>query len=126
MGSVPRVLVVEDNTDLAELLSEALAFLGTEVAVAASADDGLKHYRTMRPHLALVDLRLAGTSGLELARAIRTEPSDRRALLVAVTGLRGAQVEQEATDAGFDQVMFKPFDLDRVQALLAEALVFAG
>ena len=80
-----RVLVVDDNVDLAELLSEALHFEGFQTAVAFDADDALARWRTFRPHAAVLDVGMPRVDGYELARTVRADYGNAPTLIAAIT-----------------------------------------
>jgi two-component system CheB/CheR fusion protein len=112
-----RVLIIEDNPDNRELLESLLKLDGYD---ATSAPDGLRGFEaiaTRRPDVALVDIELPGIDGLEVARKVRSELSDRSIRLVALTGY-GRAVDRDAVfAAGFDEHLVKPVnpeDLARV------------
>jgi signal transduction histidine kinase/ActR/RegA family two-component response regulator len=113
-----RILVVDDNEDAAELLSELLRNVGHEVVVAYDGPQALEALRTFGAEVALLDLGLPGMDGFELARRIRQQrgPSD-GLRLIAVTGY-GQEHDREGTrSAGFDLHLTKPVpiaDLIRV------------
>lgn len=121
MSLPPRVLVVEDHPELAELLQEVVELQGIPVNIANDVTEALRLYRALRPRMTLIDLRLGEGSGIDLARAITREPPP-HGLLVAMTGMRGDALEQEARAAGFERVLLKPFDISVLSALVDEVL----
>jgi len=68
-----RVLVVDDNTDLADLMCDALAGEGFETAVAYDARAALEKWRSFGPHAAVLDVGMPDVDGYELARTLRAE-----------------------------------------------------
>jgi CheY-like chemotaxis protein len=112
-----RVLIVDDNTDIAELLSEALQDAGFETAVAFDARGALHTWRAFGPHAAVLDVGLPEVDGYELARALRNEYGT-SPTLIAATGYGGQQDRTRAADAGFDCHFVKPVSIrDLVIAL---------
>src|SRR5688572_3630084 len=71
--SKPKILIVEDDTDIRELLQYSLAREGHEVAVAADGRAALVAARRMLPDLVLLDLMLPGADGLEVCRQLRAD-----------------------------------------------------
>src|SRR5581483_3223381 len=80
-----RVLVVDDNVDLAMLLSDALQCEGFQTAVAFDARDALARWRTFQPHAAVLDVGLPRVDGYELARMVRSDYGT-KPTLIAATG----------------------------------------
>jgi CheY-like chemotaxis protein len=115
-----RILVIEDDPEFRELLSELLEGLGHHVAVAADGPNGVKKFLEFLPDLVLVDLGLPGIDGYEVARRIRaSEP--RRVFLVALTGYGGPEVKALLSQAGFDRHLEKPIALEALSALVEVA-----
>jgi signal transduction histidine kinase len=112
-----RVMIVDDNSDAAELLAEGLAALGCEVMTAHDGPSALDRARSFRPEIALLDIGLPVMDGYELARHLRAldEPALR---LVAVTGYGQERDRQRSRDAGFALHLVKPVDLDGLENLL--------
>jgi CheY-like chemotaxis protein len=117
-----RVLVVEDNRDVAESLRDLVEAFGHEVQVARSGDAALSQARTSPPDVVLCDIGLPGMNGYDLARAFRSDPALRHARLVAVTGYAQAEDRREAAEAGFDRHVGKPPDPHELERLLAAAV----
>ncbi len=111
-----RVLVVDDNADLADLLSEALRQEGFETSLAHNAHDAIEAWRRFVPHAAVLDVGLPDVDGYELARTLRAEHGT-TPMLIAATGYGEATDRLHAKDAGFDCHFVKPVsvqDLVRV------------
>jgi two-component system CheB/CheR fusion protein len=111
-----RVLVVEDEVDSAEVLADLLRFRGQDVRMAHDGADALSVAREFRPHAVLLDLGLPTIDGYEVAARLRQEHGA-GPLLIAVTGYKADPERLE--QAGFDDHVLKPPDLQRVSELLA-------
>ena len=72
------------------------------------------------PHVLFLDIGMPGMDGYQLARALRADPRQRHALLVALTGWGGAEDRARTAAAGFDLHLTKPVDLDAVAHALSE------
>ncbi len=120
-----RVLVVDDNTDIAELLSEALEDAGFRTAVAFDARAALEAWRSFGPHAAVLDVGLPGLDGYELARALRSEHGT-TPTLIAATGYGGLQDRKRAADAGFDCHFVKPVSVRDLIVALDDRVVRGG
>ncbi|RZA28068.1 MAG: hybrid sensor histidine kinase/response regulator, partial [Lysobacteraceae bacterium] len=114
-----RVLVVDDNTDAAELLAMFLGLLGYEVSVEFGAAAGLERARQIMPHVCLLDIGLPMMDGKELARRLRRLPGLERVRLAAMTGYGQPHDKRETDAAGFDAHFVKPVEPDLLAAWLA-------
>jgi signal transduction histidine kinase len=114
-----RILVVEDNPDLARSFSMLLASCGHEVELAHTGASAIERGRLFQPEIVFMDLGLPDIAGCEVARAFRLDDAMRGAFLVAVTGW-GALNDREATSrAGFDMHLTKPVGIDAIRQVLA-------
>jgi PAS domain S-box-containing protein len=112
-----RILLVDDNRDLAESLAALLRLSGHEVALAADGWSALRTVQTWPPDVALIDIGLPGMNGYEVARRLRAEGCGAR--LVAVTGYGGREERAQSQDAGFDDYFVKPIDPTALDQLLS-------
>lgn len=114
-----RVLVIEDNQDLAKLFCDLLEVMGCITDVAFSARSGLESIRKQIPDLVFCDLRLPGEkSGFDLARELQADPAFSEIPLIAVTGYADSEDHQRARDAGFVEVFEKPVKFAQMQDVL--------
>jgi len=120
-GAHRRILVVDDNRDFADSLAAMLRAMGHEVRVEHDGLAARGAAQEFRPGLAFVDIGLPRMNGYDVARALREGPATRHATLVAITGWGSPGDRQRAKEAGFDEHMVKPVDVDRLQAILREA-----
>jgi DNA-binding response OmpR family regulator len=102
-----RVLIVEDDPTIRELLSTLLGFEGWDVALANDGLSGLEAAGRVHPDVVLVDVTMPGLSGYELCRQLKTAAAPPR--VVMVTGRSTAQDEVEGRAAGADAYLRKPF-----------------
>lgn len=116
-----RILIVEDNRDAAETLSELLAMDDHQVQVAHEGKAGLELAGQCPPEVAILDIGLPGISGYEVARRLRAMEGVNGALLVAVTGYGQAGDRQQALEAGFNHHLTKPVDPEVLQHLFITA-----
>jgi signal transduction histidine kinase/CheY-like chemotaxis protein len=120
-----RVLVVDDNVDVAELLSEALEGEGFQTAIAHDGRAALERWRSFTPHAAVLDVGLPDLDGYELARALRAEHG-RRATLIAATGYGQPADRLRASEAGFDCHFVKPVSVQDLVLALDQRVTVAG
>jgi signal transduction histidine kinase/CheY-like chemotaxis protein/CHASE3 domain sensor protein len=111
------VLIVEDNADARMMLVLTLARDGHVVHEASDGPSGTEAAALHDPDVALIDLDLPGFDGYEVARRLRRAGRE-RPRLIAVSGYGRPEDRQRALEAGFDDHLVKPVDLDRVTAML--------
>ena len=119
-----KVLVVEDDVDIQELVVSLLSRAGYEVLAEGNGVDGLAATLTQQPDLVILDWMMPGLSGVEVCRAIRADPRVKDiAVLMLTSKAQEADIDQAFT-AGADDYMVKPFRgrelVSRVLALTAE------
>jgi CheY-like chemotaxis protein len=114
-----RVLVVDDNRDVADSLGMLLEALGAEVRVVHSGPAALDEVARFDPAIVLLDIGMPEMDGYEVARCIRRLLPERGLALVALTGWGQEEDRRRAREAGFDQHLTKPADTASLQALLA-------
>jgi CheY-like chemotaxis protein len=119
MRHVPplSVLVVDDYPDAAAACGELLALHGFDVSIAQSAHEALARLDGWEPDVALLDLRMPGLDGYELARWLCVR-GNACPILVAVTGLTARAHRERAMAVGFDHFLVKPVDPDVLVRLL--------
>ncbi len=114
-----RVLVIEDNQDLAKLFQDLLEVMGCDAEVAFNARSGLESIRKSRPDIVFCDLRLPGEkNGFDVAEELRASDDFARIPLIAVTGSGDAGEHRRALEAGFNYVFEKPVKFAEIQEVL--------
>ena len=114
-----RVLVVEDNEDVARSLAMLLELWGHDAEIVDRAETALEAVQTRPPAVVLMDIGLPGIDGYEVARMLRRQKGCDRLTLVAMTGYGQDEDRRRAQEAGFDHHLVKPVDPDVLQELLA-------
>jgi CheY-like chemotaxis protein len=114
----PRVLVVDDYADAADLLTEALSFAGYEVSKANDGPSAITLAAREAHGAAFIDIGMPEMDGYEVARHLRALPSGSDMYLVALTGHSGDAEKRRSAEAGFDLHLVKPVDVTRVATLL--------
>lgn len=117
-GGRMRVLVVDDNTDLADMLALIVESAGHQVWKAFDGRSAISAAMTFRPHVVLLDLGLPQMDGIAVAKELRRRPELAAARLVALTGWGQLEDRRRTADAGFDFHLTKPADPDAVMELL--------
>ncbi len=120
-GGRRRVLIIEDNADAADSLREALELSEHEVEVAHDGPAGIAKARKRIPDVVFCDIGLPGMDGFDVARAFRADEALKATYLVALSGYALPEDVQRASQAGFDQHLAKPPNLDTLERALARA-----
>ena len=123
MSRVPRVLVVEDEQDIAALIKHALERSGdAQVDVVGSGDTALRAMTDNAPDLVILDLNLPVLSGTEVCRVMRARPSTANVPIIMLTARTSESDRVAGLDLGADDYVTKPFSLRelaaRVRAIL--------
>jgi len=111
-----RILLADDNTDFAMSLAAVLRSMGSDVRIEHDGAAALATAEEFKPNIAFLDIGLPKLNGFDLARKLRS--LNATTILVAVTGWGQASDRQLAKEAGFDDYMVKPVDLDKLQSIL--------
>jgi len=117
-----KILVIEDEADIRQVLDYNLRTAGHEVIAVARGREGLSVAREQRPDLVLLDLMLPDVSGTEICRAIKDDPSTRATLVVMLTA-RTEEIDRVVGfEIGADDYVGKPFSVRelvlRIRAVL--------
>lgn len=122
MTPARRVLLVDDNQDIRDMMRYLLELEGHTVFEAADGPAALEAAAHGRPDVALIDISLPGFDGYELAQRLRATPHGRRLPLVALTGYGRPEDRARARAAGFALYLVKPVD----PTALANAVAVVG
>jgi DNA-binding response OmpR family regulator len=116
----PRVLVVEDDGDIADVLQRSLRLEGYEVRIAGDGQAGLDEAHAFLPDVVILDLGLPKVDGVDVARALRREED--AVPILMLTARDAVEARVAGLDAGADDYLVKPFErqelLARIRALL--------
>ncbi|MGJ4802049.1 response regulator [Luteimonas sp. SDU82] len=116
-----RVLVVDDNRDAADTLALMVRTLGHEVVQLYDPAGVEAEVERFSPHLVLLDVGMPGRSGYDIARALRARRGQDALSIVAVTGWGHAEDRNRTREAGFDEHLVKPPQLEAIRRLCAAA-----
>ena len=117
-----RILVVEDETAIAELVSINLRHAGFEVTLAADAEQAQAAVNGELPDLIILDWMLPGQSGLALAKRWRSELRTRAVPVIMLTARAGEADKITGLDAGADDYLTKPFSTQELMARIRAVL----
>jgi two-component system OmpR family response regulator len=115
-----RLLVVDDEPNILELLSASLRFAGFEVAIAANGAEALRVAETFRPDLIVLDVMMPGIDGFEVVRRLRKE--ERRMPVLFLTAKDATEDKITGLTLGGDDYITKPFSLEEVIARIRAVL----
>jgi CheY-like chemotaxis protein len=113
-----RIMIVDDNEDAAQVLAAALQSIGHRTQIAYDAASALQSVSAFAPDVILLDIGLPVMDGYELARAIRAIGDLNSPRLIALTGYGQESDRRRALEAGFNEHLVKPIDLNRLLAVL--------
>jgi len=122
----PLILVVDDMTETRRLMRRVLERSGLRVIEAETGEAALRAIARDRPTLVVLDLRLPGISGFDVARKVRADPDPTIAatLILACSASVQSEVQREALDAGCDAFEGKPFEIasfaERILGLISQ------
>ena len=117
-----RVLVVEDESAIAELISINLRHAGYEVTIAATADQAQSEVDRVLPDLVVLDWMLPGQSGLALAKRWRSQTRTRELPVIMLTARAEEADKIAGLDAGADDYLVKPFSTNELLARIRAVL----
>jgi len=120
------VLVVDDAPVNLKLVRILLARQGFDVRTADSAEEAMEIIQDFKPRLVLADIQLPGMNGLEMTRRLKSEPTTRGIIVLALTAFAMQGDEQRAIDAGCDGYITKPIDTRTFPALIRGFLHSTG
>jgi DNA-binding response OmpR family regulator len=121
-GERPKVMLVEDEDSVRELLRLTLELGSVEIMEASDGETALEMSRTHPPDVVFLDWILPDQSGLDVCRAIRAEPSTQETTIVMVTARTGEEERRAGLAAGADDYISKPFSPEGLLEKLREAL----
>jgi len=113
-----KVLVVDDAHDGADSLALLFQTLGHQTATAYNGRQAVEALPGFVPDFVILDIEMPLMNGFDVAKSLRAERPVAPLVLIALTALTGADVEQRTLDSGFDFYMTKPADLEKLVAIV--------
>ena len=118
---VLKILIIEDNRDSGDALRTLLDSLGYRVKLAPDGKSGVVAAQVFNPDIVLCDLGLpGGTTGFQVAEALRADPGTSNSLILAVSGYGLERDKQRSKEAGFDDHVTKPINVDQLTRRLQD------
>ncbi len=116
-SSRTRILIVDDNKDLASSLARLLRHLGHEVEVVHDGRKGIELARSYRPQVVLLDIGLPNVDGYQVARTLRDE-GFRDTIIIAISGYGQEEDRKKSREAGMNHHLTKPVDVKTITNLI--------
>ena len=117
--SQPSLLVVDDEPGVRESLRLVFG-KDFRITEAASAEDALRKFKTEKPEVVLLDIRMPGTDGLEVLKQVKSMESDSQVIML--TALNSAKPALDSKERGAFDYITKPFDVEEMRLRVARAL----
>jgi two-component system phosphate regulon response regulator PhoB len=122
MSELSRILIVEDDPSLVELLRYNLEIEGFDVSVARDGEGGMEAIDTQEPDLVVLDWMLPNMSGIEICRQMRQKPATRQTPVIMLTA-KGEETDRiRGLETGADDYMVKPFSPAELTARIKAVL----
>ena len=119
--SAARVLIVDDNEDMAQSTAQLLTLLGHNVQTAYDGPSAIEAARAYRPDVILLDIGLPDMDGFDVAGQVRQQPELKNTVIIAISGYAEKVDRTRSREAGFDHHLVKPIDFNTLLYLLAES-----
>jgi DNA-binding response OmpR family regulator len=115
-----KILIIDDEGDLVEMLVLRLQSAGFLVDAAQSGAAGLAKARTFQPHVILLDVAMPGMDGWEVCRRLQDHSATAAIPVGIFTALQSVDLETHVNQAGAARLIHKPFDSDEIIAFIHE------
>jgi DNA-binding response OmpR family regulator len=112
--SLPKVLVVDDNEDNANIIRDYLEARGYPITVAYGGDEAVTQFNSVKPSIVLLDVMMPGMDGWQVCRKIKSGPTGRDVRVIMVTALQDWMDKRQALETGADDYVEKPFELSKL------------
>ncbi len=115
-----RVLIVDDEEELASIIAERLQFRGMDAQTALEGKKALKLVEESPPHIVVLDLMMPGLGGLEILKRIKT--INKNLPVILLSGYGSKELAKEGMNLGAIDYVMKPCDIDSLIAKIQEAV----
>ncbi|MBI4650111.1 response regulator [Candidatus Desantisbacteria bacterium] len=122
MSKKDRILIVDDDPDIRELLSQSLNSDLFEIALAENGEETLRMVGQQKPDLIILDIMMPGIDGLEVCRRLKENPATSNIPVLMLTAKSGVGDKIEGFVTGAEEYITKPFDPMNVEARVATIL----
>ena len=111
-----KILVVDDEDKTAQVMRDWYRGRPVQILEAKDGDEGVRGALSEKPDIILMDLMMPRTNGFEASRRLKADPATAGIPVILLSARREPQTKREGFDAGIDQYVEKPFDLDEMDA----------
>ena len=118
----PKILIVEDDLDVAEMLNAYFRVQGYEVFTVNWGEDGVRAGQSIMPDLVILDIRLPDIDGYEVARRLRSDRRTQEIPIIFLTEKRERIDRLQGFEVGADDYITKPFDVQELRLRVRNAL----
>jgi DNA-binding response OmpR family regulator len=118
----PKILIIEDDLDVAEMLNAYFRVQGYEVFTVNWGEDGVRSCQTVHPDLVILDIRLPDIDGYEVARRLRSDRRTAEVPIIFLTEKRDRSDRLQGLELGADDYITKPFDVQELRLRVRNAL----
>jgi two-component system CheB/CheR fusion protein len=115
-----HVLIVDDNEDTTETAALLFGAWNHEIRVARTGPEALAIAPAYQPDVILLDIGLPGMDGYQVARRLRQDPRFKDTLIIAISGYGSESDRRHSQEAGFNDHLVKPVDLQKLNELLKQ------
>lgn len=117
-----KILIVEDNKNNLNLLTDLLTFHGYEISAAYDGQNGVDMARELRPDLILMDIQMPFMDGMTAGCLLKRDPATRGLKIVALTSFAMSGDEEKFIEAGFDGYLSKPINTRELPGMIKQWL----
>ncbi len=114
LNVMSKILLVDDDIDLAELVKTKLVSEGYEVVTINTGEGAFELAKKIKPEIAILDIMLPGVNGYQICRSLRKDPELYKMAILSLTALGEEPEILHALDQGADDYLVKPFKLDKL------------
>lgn len=118
----PKILIVEDDLDVAEMLNAYFRVQGYEVFTVNWGEDGVRSCQTVHPDIVILDIRLPDIDGYEVARRLRGDRRTAEIPIIFLTEKRDREDRLQGFEIGADDYITKPFDIQELRLRVRNTL----
>ncbi|MBK8417587.1 response regulator [Candidatus Villigracilis saccharophilus] len=118
----PKILIIEDDLDVAEMLNAYFRVQGYEVFTVNWGEDGVRSCQTVHPDIVILDIRLPDIDGYEVARRVRGDRRTADIPIIFLTEKRDRADRMQGLELGADDYITKPFDVQELRLRVRNAL----
>ena len=117
-----KILVVDDESDIHEMLAEQLTDTGYEITIASNGDEALRKVQLNKPDLIILDVVMPGLDGPSVCAALKEDPKTKNIPIIFLTGLRPKEDELRGVEIGGYPVFAKPFNFEELLGTVREMI----